>query len=422
MPAQSSDERLRVLLTNAEERSMLAACRSLKRAGYEVGAASFTALAPTQWSRACRRRPRVIDARRDAAGFVEQLRVELARRPYAALIPGSDSALLAISRGRERLRGLTAIGLPAPAAVERALSRVCLERAAAEAELTPAASIRCADPDEALSASRELGLPVVLKSIDATLPLGAAMPKPTDATLPLGAAMPNSTNATLPLGAAMPGAPKGRVVCTETELLEQAPVFGDGLLVQPVVRGEPISFGGVRAAGRLLGVAASRYLRMWPPSGGSVAFSETIVPPRGLEEKVERLLAILGWEGIFELELIRSNTQGREELVPIDLNPRPYGSMALAAAAGVPLATLWCDWLLERGSPSHPTRARPGCRYRWEDAELRYSAWQLRHAHPRASIEPLRPRRGVTHAHFQRSDPLPLIARGLYLGKRALER
>jgi predicted ATP-grasp superfamily ATP-dependent carboligase len=143
-----------------------------------------------------------------------------------------------------------------------------------------------------------------------------------------------------------------------------------------------------------------------------------------LEEKVERLLAILGWEGIFELELIRSHAQGREELVPIDLNPRPYGSMALASAAGVPLAAIWCDWLLGRGAHSspQPRRARAGARYRWEDAELRYSAWQLRHAHPRASIEPLRPHREVTHAHFQRSDPLPLIARGLYLGKRALER
>lgn len=376
---------------------MLAVCRSLRRGGYEVGAASFTALAPAQWSRACRRRPRVIDARRDATGFVEQLRAELLRRPYAALIPGSDSALLAISRRRERLRGLTAIGLPTHSILERALSRESLAEAAEEAGLTVVPSVRCAGLQAAQRAARELGFPVALKSTDAVVADDCAVSS----------------------------APKGRIVRTEAELREQASDFRGDLLVQSVVRGEPISFGGIRAGGRLLGVAVSRYLRMWPPPGGSVAFAQTIASPPGLEEGVERLLAILGWEGIFELELIRSGPPESERFVPIDLNPRPYGSIALAAAAGVPLAAIWCDWLLGRGAPSSssvPLRAQPGIRYRWEDAELRYCAWQMRHRHLRASIAPLRPRRHVAHAHFERSDPLPLLARGLFLGKRVLQK
>jgi predicted ATP-grasp superfamily ATP-dependent carboligase len=398
MPARSDDPP-RVLLTNAEERSMLAVCRSLRRCGYEVGAASFTALAPAQWSRACRRRPRVIDARRDAAGFVEQLRAELLRHPYAALIPGSDAALLAISRRRERLRGLTAIGLPTHSILERALSRESLAQAAVEAGLPAVPSVRCAGLQAAQHAARELGFPVALKSTDAVVVADD--------------------------DCAVSSAPKGRIVRTEAELRKQVSDFRGELLVQPLVRGEPISFGGVRAGGQLLGVAVSRYLRMWPPPGGSVAFSQTIASPHELEEGVERLLAILGWEGIFELELIRSGPPGSERFVPIDLNPRPYGSIALAAAAGVPLAAIWCDWLLGRGAPSSssvPLRARPGIRYRWEDAELRYCAWQMRHRHLRASIAPLRPRRHVTHAHFERSDPLPLLARGLFLGKRVLQR
>jgi predicted ATP-grasp superfamily ATP-dependent carboligase len=406
MPAPSSEHRPRALLTNAEERSMLAACRSLELAGYEVGGASFTCLAPTHWSRACRWRMRVLDVRSDANGFVEQLRNELSDRSYDVLIPGSDSALLAISSRRERLRGLVAIGLPPHALVERILERESLAEAAPAAGLGAVRSTRCANADEALSASRELGLPVVLKS----------------------------TAAALAHGGAVPGAPKGRIVRSEAELLSEARNFPGELLVQPVVPGEPLSCGGVRAGGRLLGLAVSRYLRMWPPTGGSVAFAETIDPPPGLEEKIELLLAALGWEGIFELELIQSHAPGYEGFVPIDLNPRPYGSMALAAAGGVPLAAIWCDWLLGRGAPptgqrphdrpaqpltDQPLRARAGYRYRWGDAELRHSAWQLRQRHPRAALAALRPRAGVTHAHFQRSDPLPALARGLYLGKRA---
>jgi predicted ATP-grasp superfamily ATP-dependent carboligase len=138
--------------------------------------------------------------------------------------------------------------------------------------------------------------------------------------------------------------------------------------------------------------------------------------PPALEDMVERLLAVIGWEGIFELELIQS---GPRHFVPIDFNPRPYGSMALATAAGVPLATIWCDWLL--GRRPQPARARPGCRYRWEDGDLRHLAWQLRRRHYGAAVASLRPHRDVTHAHFKLTDPLPLLASGLYLGGHYLD-
>jgi predicted ATP-grasp superfamily ATP-dependent carboligase len=385
-----------VLLTNGEERSMLAACRSLRRAGYDVGAASCTSLAPTQFSRACRWRVRLPDPSHDARGFVEQLRAELTRRPYAALIPGSDGALLAISRARERLQELTAIGLPAQPIVARALRRAQLAEASLAAGFPAVESTPCTGIPEAILAGRALGFPVVLKSIEAALAHAGAIT----------------------------GAPKGRLVRSEAELRREAPDFRAGLLVQPVLAGAPVSFAGVSAGGRLLAVAMARYLRMWPPAGGSVTFAETIPVPPELEERVSRLLADLGWEGIFELELIRTSAPGPSEFVPIDFNPRPYGSMALATAGGAPLAAIWCDWLLGRCSRSardRPARARPGCRYRWEDGDLRHAWQQLRAGRRRAALAALRPHRGVTHAHFESSDPLPLLARGLYLCKRAAQ-
>jgi predicted ATP-grasp superfamily ATP-dependent carboligase len=385
--------RPRVLITNAEERSMLAACRSLHQGGYDVTAASFTALAPAQWSRSCTRRLRIIDARTDANRFVEQLRQELARHSYAALIAGSDSAMLAISRGDGHLRELTELGLPSSVVIERVLSRESLAEAAKQVGLTAVPSTRCASVDEALAAGRALGFPVVLKSTDAAL---------ADA-------------------GAVSGVPKGRLVHSEAELRSAASAFRDELLVQPVVPGEPISFGGVIAEGRLLAIVVARYLRMWPPSGGSVTFAETILAPSGLAERVQGLLTDIGWEGIFELELIRTGAPGQSDFVPIDLNPRPYGSMALASAAGAPLAAIWCDWLVQgRTQVAHdqPVHAQPGIRYRWEDGDLRHMWQELRNGRPRSALAPLRPRRGVTHAHFQSSDPLPLIARGLYLCKR----
>jgi predicted ATP-grasp superfamily ATP-dependent carboligase len=382
------DRRPRVLITNAEERSMLAVCRSLGEAGYEVSSASASSLAAAAWSRSSSRRLRVADARRDDRQFVEQLRRELVQRPYATLIAGSDSALMAVSRGREQLGELTQLGLPSASVVERALSREALAESAERTGFSAAVSIRCADALEAREAAERFGYPVVLKSAHA-------------------ATLGECTVASVP---------KGQIVSNEPELMRAAPAFGAGLLVQRWAGDELISFGGVIADGRLLGVAVSRYWRMWPPRSGSVTFSETIPSPGELEGMVEELLRNVGWEGMFELEVISSKGG---EFVPIDLNPRPYGSMALARAAGAPLATVWCDWLLERRPK--PVRARPGCLYRWEIGDVRHVAWQLRHGHLAGAIAPLRPYRSVAHANFQGNDPVPLLVAGLYLGKRLWE-
>jgi predicted ATP-grasp superfamily ATP-dependent carboligase len=377
-----------VLITNAEERSMLAAARSLHQAGYDVTAASCTRCAAAQWSRSCTRRLHVADAREDAGRFVEQLREELTSRSYATVLAGSDSSLLALSLEREHLSGLTDLGLPPHSVVERALNRESLAEAAKQAGFLPPVSIRCGGIGEALAAARRLGFPVVLKSTDAASVRGRAISR----------------------------VPKGHIASSEGELAEVAPVFGDCLLVQRWAGNDLISFGGVMAGGSLLGVAVSRYRRMWPPPSGSVSFAETIPPPAHLELMVQRLVAAIGWEGIFELEVIRSE---RGEFVPIDLNPRPYGSLALATAAGAPLARIWCDWLL--GRRPERVRTRAGCRYRWEVGDLRHLAWQLRRGRWMAARAPLRPHRNVTHADFQLTDPLPLAVSCLYLGKRLSE-
>jgi predicted ATP-grasp superfamily ATP-dependent carboligase len=383
-----SEDPPRVLLTNAEERSILAACRSLHTTGYAVSAIAFAPYAATHWSRACTERLRMADPGRDGERFVEDLRRGLTRRRYAVLVPGSDRALLAISRGRERLEGLTRLGLPSPASVERSLDREAMAEVAATVGFSPAESIRCTSLDEGRAAARALGLPLILKAPRTASQVDGAVQR----------------------------TPPSRRVATEQELAEAQSAHPGVFLVQRVEAGLPLSFAGVMAGGRLLGVAVARYRRTWPVNAGNAAFAETIAAAPVLEDMVQALLAGLGWEGIFELELI----QAGDRFVPIDLNPRPYGSMALAAAAGAPLAAIWCDWLLEHNP--RPVRARPGYRYRCEDADLRHLLWQLRHGNPRAAFDAARPRRKVTHAYFRIADPLPLFIRGLSIAHARVAR
>ena len=108
-------------------------------------------------------------------------------------------------------------------------------------------------------------------------------------------------------------------------------------------------------------VALARYERTWPPRAGNAGCATTEPLPPGLVRSTQALLAGLGWQGLFELELI-GTPDG--EWVPVDLDPRPFGSLALASAGGAPLAVAWCRVLL--GERPAPAVARPVFAIRWE--------------------------------------------------------
>jgi FAD-dependent urate hydroxylase len=367
----------RVLITDAQERSVLAACRCLGRHGYAVDAAASERPAATHWSRFCANRLRTSDPKAHPDEFVEELEQVVSAGDHDVLIAGTDASLLAISRGREHLEPHVNVGLPAPEIVERSLSKVALLDLAAEAGIPAPDTVVCSEPEAALEAARRFGYPVMLKSGEVVFERQGQLRR---------------------LGSA--------VVHDEPSLERLLPEYGDSWLVQRVEPGALLSFAGVMADGRLLTYAVSRYRRTWPPEAGSVAFSETVEPPAGLSDKVRALLEAIEWEGIFELELLE---RPGHPPAALDMNPRVYGSLALADEAGAALPMVWCDWLLRRRFAAKS--ARPGYRYRWDDAEIRRLGWLVRHGQVRAIPELIRPRPKTVRAHLWRSDPLPLAAR-----------
>lgn len=377
-----------VVVTDAEERAVLGACRGLTRAGYRVCAVARGRPAATHWSRACAERVVLPDPRKSVEAFVDGLDRLLRSGSYDALIPGSDASLLAVSEHRERVERSTRLGLPSRDAVRRTVDKELLLEVAASVGLPAPPSRMCSDPDEALEAASELGYPVVLKPVRSFL----------------------SQNG----GLRQQGV---SLIADAATLAEQAREFAPPFIVQRFERAGFLSCTGVFADNRLLALTTSRVLRLWPPIAGMHAFSETVPAPEGLADRVRVLLGTLEWQGIFQLQMLE---HGNGRVSVIDLNPRVFASITLDDSAGANLAAVWCDWLLGR-DPS-PVVARPARRYRWEEGELCHVAWQLRHRRFRAAVTAALPRRHVTHSWFRVTDPGPLVARGLDLVLRSPRR
>ena len=379
----------RVLVTDGETRACVAAVRGLAVAGFEVvSAAPREQVAPAHWSRQVSRRIRTPDPLTDEQGFVAALEAAVRDGRIDLLMPGGDASLLDISCARARLEPHARIGLPAAGDVSRTLDKAELSEAATRCGLAPPRTEVCRGIGEALAAAADLGYPVVVKPRRSVIENGPVRRR---------------SGSDLAAAPAQLAAIVGRL--------------GDEVLVQRCAVGALVSFGGVFVDGRLLGEAVSRYERTWRPGAGNACFSETIDGSPELRSRVSELLADLGWEGLFELELIE-----REDARwhAIDMNPRPYGSMSLAIGAGCNLPALWCRHVL--GEPVEPARATSGVRYRWTDADLRHGLWQLRAGHPAVAARVLSPRRHVVHAFARRGDPGPGVARLVEMGTVAVGR
>ena len=374
----------RVLLTDGQERATLAACRMLGRAGYEVVVAASEHPAPAHWSRACAERLSVVDPRRDPARFTAELESLASGRGVDVLLPGSDATLLALAGHADPAGASIWSKLPPPDAIGRALDKVALIECAERVGHPGPPTAVCGDVGEAIAAAEAFGYPVVLKPRRSVAEHdGSLIQRPS-------------------------------VLVPDTATLERlAPEFGTPCLVQCREEGSIVSLGGVAAGGRLLAGVASRYLRTWPSGAGSACYSETIPFTPELKETAAAFVAGLGWEGIFELEFLR---RSGGELVPIDFNPRIYGSLALAGLSGVPLATIWCDWV--RGVAPPSLFASPGFRYRWDDGDVRNAVGALLRGELGEAASIMRPRRRTVHAYLWASDPLPAVARAQQARRR----
>jgi predicted ATP-grasp superfamily ATP-dependent carboligase len=380
----------RILVTDAEERAVVAVARGLHQAGFQVTAAAGASARPVpgHWSRSVHERLLVPHPLEDEAGFLDALERAVLRGDYSVLVPGSDASLLAISRGRDRLEPHVRIALPPHAVVERSLDKLALISAASHHRLSSPVTIACHGTAAAIAGAESLGFPVILKPARSVFEVDGVRRRR-----------------------------GGVLVRDERALVGAVAQYGDPCLVQQREPGAVLSFAGVFANGCLLGEALSRYDRTWHPDSGSASFSQTIETPLWLRERATAVLEEIGWEGLFELELIE-----REEdlCAAIDLNPRPYGSLVLAIGAGANLPAIWCEQVL--GREPERARARPGVFYRWEDGDLRHALWQVRHGSILAAARVLRLRRGVVHPHFALRDPGPFVARTLVLARSARAR
>lgn len=262
-----------------QNRSALAAVRSLAEAGYRSAVSVSGPHVLAASSRYCHRvvwTPSV-----GTRGFAAAVNAELASFRYIGVMPSSDAAV-------------TALSAPGAQFVDK---RFLAKRAAALG--MPVLWHRVFETsEELLAGADDLDYPVVVKASLKT-------------SLDHRPARRFSSSAELQI------------------LLGTSGPF----MVQKYVPGEVHSLNGVMWNGRLVVAVHQRHLAIWPPVCGDACIAVTTDAPETLKQQVLRLLE--GYNGIFQVELVGDHV--------LDVNPRVYGSVDLATRAGVNLVGVYWD-------------------------------------------------------------------------------
>jgi predicted ATP-grasp superfamily ATP-dependent carboligase len=378
------------VIDDGQERLVIATARSLRRAGYSVTVGASVPWTMSWWSRDVDRRRRIPASDADRGAQAKAIAAITGEGGYVAVLPVNEASLLGMAEERHLFLPSLAAAIPDVDLVLRSTDKHHLEDLAKAVGLAAPRSQVCSTPESVAAATAEFGYPIAVK--------------------------PGRSQVASGSNAGKTHYEKSVIAATVDERDVAVARMGVPVILQEYIRdARVVSYAGLRMNGEFVGEVVSEYVRTWPPGGGSASYSVTIAPDDGLLRDARALVDALRWEGIFELELIARPGGG---YAAIDFNPRIYGSIALATAAGVDLPAMWVDSLT--GRPVERRSGRAGVTYRWEHAELlnlfnALGRRDLRGA-VRIATSPLR----STYPILSVRDPGPIIVLSLGILRRQI--
>jgi predicted ATP-grasp superfamily ATP-dependent carboligase len=319
------------LVTDVHIRSVVAGLRGLGRGGVRSIAVAPCRMAAGRWSRYAAKRATVPDPAGDPIGHVAKVVALAERHGPLVVYPGREVTINALFQAAPDLPEAVVLPYRSPESLARLRDKREL------ASLAEGAG---------LSTPRVLYEGAVADIDPAALAFPCAV-KP---------ARPGSGLWSTAI-ASSPG---------ELDAVVSALPAGEPVLVQERARGALVSVAVVVGRDGALAACFQQVAsRTWPADAGVSSRALSVDPDAELAERVRRLLTGAGYVGLAQLQFLDSD-RGR---LLIDVNPRFYGSLPLALAAGVNLPHVWHRVVSgEMGIEPEPYRV--GLAYRWLEADI----------------------------------------------------
>lgn len=370
-----------VLIMDANQRSALAATRSLGRLGYQVITADCEDQTLAGSSRHSTRHLVYPNPYESPLEFLKWVERALQPDQVQIVLPMTEVTTDLLIRHRERWPEVT-LPFPDIKTIDALSNKITLHRRAEQLGIPIPATRYFDSPSTLLEEADELTYPLVLKPYRSRILLG-------DQWLCTSVVIAHSPTE---LRSAL-----NSPTFVQHPFMAQACVVGEGQGIFALYdKGQPVTF------------FSHRRIRERPPWGGVSVLSESIQPDAKLISIARQLLDDVNWHGVAMVEF-KVATDGTPYLM--EINTRFWGSLQLAIDAGIDFPALLLK-IAQGQSVPQPT-VTTGKRLRWLMGDLdhlyltwkssRYSLWEKL----RTSITLLKPDlTGLTRHEVNRLDDM----------------
>lgn len=327
---------MRVLITDADNRSALAATRSLGMRGHSVIIAADRHPALASVSRYASVVETCPSPAADPTGFVAAIVRIAALHRVDVLLPMTEITTLLLTEHQHLLPPQCRLPFPATDCVARASNKAYVLQAARELGVPVPATHIAESSEDALSVAEALAYPTVLKP---------ARSRVRTANGWLSTAVTYATSQEI----------FEHKIRNMRE--EEFP-----LLIQERIQGPGVGVFACFDNGKPIAWFTHRRIREKPPSGGVSVLRESAPLDPIAVDHANKLLTHLRWHGVAMVEFKRDDRDGSLRLM--EINGRFWGSLQLAIDAGVDFPAL----LVELAAGQHPEPVesyRVGVRSRW---------------------------------------------------------
>jgi predicted ATP-grasp superfamily ATP-dependent carboligase len=325
----------RILVLDGHSAAALALTRSAGRAGHWVAVGANQALfAAAQLSRYCRRRLDYPPATANATRFLDAILEFVRSQAIDLVIPVTDWTLGPLSANRGRFAGICRLALPPASALAIASDKYRTIEMAQRLGIKVPRTHLIESPSD-LSAAEGMGFPAVVKDRFSVRWLG-------DKAV-FGSVAYAYSQAEL-----------------KDKISTRLQAAGD-VLVQEFVSGIGIGFACFIAGGSVFLPFEWERIREVDPRGGASSARKSIAVDAEIAALSSKLMSEIGFEGIAMVEYKRT---ANGEMILMEINGRPWGSLALPMACGIDYPRYWIDWNLNGLLPprSIPYKANLICR------------------------------------------------------------
>jgi len=369
----------RVLVTDGHWRKTLAAVRSLGKSGVEVTVGESSRVAASFFSKYCSRSLVYPSVHRHPEAFLAFLRQELRNRHYDLVMPMEEETLLLLARHRGEFASVARLPIPSFQEIARVRDKGWLLQHASQEGIPIPRTMWVKDMTELRTINDAIPPPWVIKPRVSSGSFGIAYVEQAK-DLPEAYRTVHS-QFPFPL--------------IQERLPLEGEAFGCSALLDK--------------GSRVKALFVHRRLREYPITGGPSTLRESVRYPR-IEELSIRLLQSLQWYGVAMVEFKVDPRDNEPKLM--ELNPRFWGSLALAIHAGVDFPYLL--YRMAMGEVFAPiVNYRVGVRCRWLlPGDILHFLQNPHRFHLKPSFFQFR---GIPDDILSCDDPLPLVGSFLTL-------